>query len=303
MKRAAFIILVVVSVSLSVQAKYSGGTGTTGNPYRIGSTADLFALAANTGDYGANFVLTADIDLTGQTFMTAVIAPDVDSSGWDFNGVSFTGVFDGNDHQISNLTINTSEAGNDFLGLFGQIGSGSQVKNLGLINVSVTDGDGALYIGGLVGNSDRGTVNDCDVTGTVVGGSDSTYLGVLVGCNTSGTVSHCYATGTVGGGDGSECLGVLVGYNSGCNYGAAIVTDCCSTGYVNGGGSSVESLGGLIGENDCGTISSCYSTADVNGENSSQYLGGLAGYNDGTISDCYSTAMSTAVIVHKRLAD
>lgn len=281
------VIVFVAAIALFGQvcfAKYSGGAGTSGDPYRIGSAADLLALAADTNDYDANFVLTADIDLTGHTFTTAVIAPDTNiSSGWSFYGTAFTGVFDGNNHTVSNLTINTSGVETSFLGLFGQISSGSQIKNLNLRNVSVTDGNNSFYIGGMVGDNEGGTVNNCHVTGTVVGGSDSIYLGVLVGGNFSGTVSHCYAAGTAGCEGGSETLGVLVGYNNG-----GTITSCYSTGHVRGGGSGTHALGGLVGESDGGTLSSCYSTADVNGGDNAQYLGGLTGFSDGTVSNCYS---------------
>jgi hypothetical protein len=266
-------------------AKYSGGSGTAGTPYKIGSATDLLALRANTTDYDADFVLTADIDLgSSGTFTTAVIAPDTNSSNYSFDGTAFTGIFDGDNHTISNLTINTSGVKTWYLGLFGQISSGGQIKNLGLINVSVTTGDNSYYLGGMVGDSEGGTVNNCYATGTVVGGSDSIYLGVLVGGNFGGTVSNCYATGTAGGEGDSECLGVLVGYNHG-----GAVTHCYSTGYVRGGGSYSHSIGGLVGESDGGTISNCCSTSDVNGANISSYLGGLTGYSNGTVSNCYST--------------
>jgi hypothetical protein len=50
---------------------------------------------------------------------------------------------------------------------------------------------------------------------------------------------------------------------------------------VNGG-----YIGGLVGINYYGTISSCYSTGSVSGY---AYIGGLVGYNYGTINNCYSS--------------
>ena len=47
----------------------------------------------------------------------APIAPDTVNSS-TYQGVGFTGSFDGNGHAIINLTIDTA-TGNDYLGLFG----------------------------------------------------------------------------------------------------------------------------------------------------------------------------------------
>jgi len=72
-------------------------------------------------DYDKHFILTADIDLDPnlpgrKVFDKAVVAPDVNDVEDDFQGISFTGVFDGKGHKISHLTIQ----GQDCLGLFGQ---------------------------------------------------------------------------------------------------------------------------------------------------------------------------------------
>ncbi len=45
----------------------------------------------------------------------------------------FTGIFDGKGHKIRNLYINRPDEDN--VGLFGVVGSGGEVKNLGLENV------------------------------------------------------------------------------------------------------------------------------------------------------------------------
>ncbi len=127
--RTTFILFLTAILTLaagSAFGKYSGGSGTAGTPYKIATKADLLALAANTDDYGKCFILTADINMAGQVFTTAIIAAD--------NSFSFTGTFDGNGHKITNFTIN----GGSFVGLFGYIDSGGTVKNLGLENCSVS---------------------------------------------------------------------------------------------------------------------------------------------------------------------
>ncbi len=206
----------------------------------------------------------------------------------------FIGMFDGKGYVIRNLYIN--RGGGNYVGLFGYVGSGGEVRNLGLENVWLMGGS---YVGSLVGFN-RGTVSQCYSTGSVSG---SLYTSGLVGYNDGGTVSQCYSTGSVsardyvGGlvgrnnagivfqshtmgsvwGNGSN-VGGLVGYNGGT------VSQCyysTGSGSVWGNGNKV---GGLVGYNDKGTVLKCYSTGSVSG---GYYVGGLVGYNGGTVSQCY----------------
>jgi hypothetical protein len=103
--RWLFAAMAIGSAMLSsVSLGYFGGNGSAANPYQIASKADLLALAADTGNYNKCFILKADVNLTGEHFNTAVIAPDIDPVNNDFQGTSFSGVFDGNGHTISKLT-------------------------------------------------------------------------------------------------------------------------------------------------------------------------------------------------------
>jgi len=240
------------------------GSGTQQDPYRIQSLADFDEFAAYP-NYWAGFTrLETDVNLAGRTYTTAVIAPDTDSSTSWFQGTPFTGVFDGNDHKIVNLTINGG-AVNDFLGLFGYIDDG-EVKNLG-IEVGSVSGTG-LYVGGLVGLN-YGSLSNCYSTGDV---NSLEYVGGLVGLNDGGYVSNCSSTCDV---SGISRVGGLVGANNGS------VLNCYSTGNVSG----VAEVGGLLGYNN-GSILNCYSIVSVIG---TEDVGGLVGWNDGTISNCYST--------------
>jgi hypothetical protein len=282
MKRVIFAILVIAAGSIPVSAKYSGGTGTSDDPYQIANVTDLLTLSADANDYNKCFIMTADIDLdpnlpSGQVFTTAVIAPDINNLDlYDFNGVSFTGVFDGGGHKISNLKIDTNGLGNDYLGLFGDVNSG-EIKNLKLENVSITDGNSSFYVGGLVGLNFGGSINNCYSTGLIKG---ATGTGGLVGYN-YGSISNCYSTGNVTGSGSIGHVGGLVGDN----YGS--ISNCYSTGSVSG----FNSVGGLVGSNWT-TISNCYSTRVVTGGNHSSFIGGLVGLNNnGPISNCYSTGM------------
>jgi len=292
-------LLIAVSlVGIPAYAKYGGGSGMAEDPYQIATAADLIALGESLDDYDKHFILTRDIDLEGHVFDKAVIAPDTESTQGGFQGAHFTGMFDGNKHTVSHLTIK----GGGYLGLFGYLGPGAEVRNLGLLDANVTgSGD---YVGGLVGsngswNTPGGSVTNCYSTGVVTGSwnvgglvggnyrgasiiasyctaavSGFEYVGGLIGRNT-GSVLNCYATGKV---TGRGYAGGLLGDNSGN------ATQCYSTGAVSGD----DFVGGLVGSNYSGDVTSCYSNGRVTGKN---FVGGLAGYNyDGTITTSYSTA-------------
>ena len=277
----------VINTSLALD-----GSGTQEDPWRIKSLDDFNDFAAD-ANYWAGFTrLETDVNLAGMVYERAVIAPDV-NNGSGFQGTAFTGVFDGNDHKILNLTIDDGGAGNDYLGLFGFIGN-SHVNNLGLEGGYVS---GDWYVGGLVGNGSS-KIRNCSATGGVIG---NRYVGGLVGYYCNGSFSNCYSTGDVNGyyRVGGLVGGIVVGSVSNCcstgdvsgifhvgglvgaNDEESNVSNCCSTGDVN----SVERVGGLVGFN-VGSISKCYSTGSVSGD---WEVGGLVGINVGSVSKCYST--------------
>ena len=83
---------------------------------------------------------------------------------------AFTGTFNGLGNTISNLIIGTSGSkySGTHAGLFGQVGSGGTVENIGLLNESIYDNNTSGYTGGLVGDN-AGTVADSYSTGSVSG--------------------------------------------------------------------------------------------------------------------------------------
>src|SRR5882757_10739608 len=104
---------------------------------------------------------------------------------------AFSGVFDGQDHAISSLTINQPTA-ND-VGLFGHIGSAAAVRNVGLIDSKVR---GSRNVGALVGFvDDAATVGNSYATGNVSGSSN---VGGLVGENES-AISNGHGSSSVSG--------------------------------------------------------------------------------------------------------
>ena len=86
------------------------------------------------------------------------------SAGWQPIGDEdnpFIAIFTGNDHTLSNLTINRNDV--DDVGLFGGTGSGAEITNLGLLNANITISTSTV-VGGLVGLNDRGIITNSYVS-------------------------------------------------------------------------------------------------------------------------------------------
>ena len=148
-KRQNLILSMIVMVFFSANIFALDGSGTGSDPYLIQSLADFNEFAADPNYWDDCTRLDTDIDLTGQSYTTAVIAPDtINDINIGYQGTFFTGVFDGNGHTISNLTIDTAGATNDYLGLFGNLdGYSAEIKNIGIEDCNIVGG-GKLKVSG-----------------------------------------------------------------------------------------------------------------------------------------------------------
>jgi len=253
------LVVMLFSATAPVVSAFSGsGSGTPGNPYIITTVEELQAMKDNLSGY---YALGNDINASATSGWNS--GAGFIPIGTDTN--QFTGSFDGQGYKIINLRINRPST--DYVGLFGYVGSGGVVENVGLENENIK---GNLRVGGLVGFNDRGTVSNSYSTGSVSGSGD--YAGGLVGIN-YGTVSNSYSTGSV---SGDYIVGGLIGYNL---YGT--VSRSYSTGSVSGD----NTVGGLVGES-YGTVFNSYSTGSVSGD---CIVGGLVGLNYENVSNSYST--------------
>jgi The GLUG motif len=286
------------TVDVIAQKKYGGGTGEPNYPYLIHTAEQLNAIGAEPNDWDRHFKLMADIDL-------AVYS----DTGFNIIGVDantpFTGVFDGNDHIISNFRCVSTGIDNigslwpdtENIGLFGIVDDpNAAIRNLALEDPNVYAPQ-SMAVGALVGYLRHGELTHCHVTGGQVSGF--ILSGCLVGRN-NGTITSCFATG--GSIMGNSTLGGLVGANSGtitaCQASSDVdggislgglvgshggdITACCATG---GTVSGIWTLGGLVGHSD-GTVTNCYATDSVSG---SDIVGGLVGHSGGSIRNCYAT--------------
>ena len=214
----------------------------------------------------------------------AVDGDNADKVGWKPIGDTFTATFEGNNYAILNLYIDRSSTDN--VGLFRTLGTGGNVRNLGIEGGSLS---GKSRIGALVGANNGGTISDCHATVHVTASQND--VGGLVGVNTGGTVTNSYAMGTVTG--SGVTVGGLVGWNEGGTIRASY-----ATGTVTGTG---DNVGGLTGSNEGGELRACYATGTVTG--SGEHVGGLAGVSkkkdatNATIRACYATGAASGRVL------
>ncbi len=253
---------------------------------------DLYNIRNNlTGDY----VLMNDLDFQNNSHYvdwTVSKAGNTTGSGWLPIGTSaspFSGTFDGQTYEISNLFISSSI--ND-IGLFG-VTNDSEINDLGLINVNIV-GTGTdpntLHRGALAGLAKYSTITKAYATGNI---TSAAVVGGLVGYQYLSVINQSYANVTIvcSATSVQSLLGGLVGvsYNS-------IMVDSYAHGSLTGvGGRSPSRVGGLVGHlvrDSSGPgyadkyTKNCYAKGSVTGTAGS--VGGLAGliYNP-TFIVCY----------------
>ncbi|NDP59739.1 MAG: filamentous hemagglutinin N-terminal domain-containing protein, partial [Oxalobacteraceae bacterium] len=271
------------SVNLKAGNNFSTQLGSTGSVKNYTVITSLGTQGSTTatdlqgisGGLASNFVLGGNIDasMTSTWNAGAGFTPiglettTVDYGHGPYTSTQttpFTGIFDGLGHTISNLSINQSGVMN--LGLIGETGSSSVIRNLGIQGGSIM---GQQQVGPLVGTN-RGKVINAYATADVTG---SSYLGGLVGLN-FGSISNSYATGNVSG-NGSYVAGLTGGVFNGS------VDNSYATGNVNGN----YMPAGLVGYLNHGSINNSYAAGRIN--STSNTASGLVGLNEGAVSNSY----------------
>ncbi len=261
-KRRCFIsilsaVLMVAVMIPSTAFAAIGGTGTETDPYTIGSLEELkeFRDSVNAGnDYDGKYVvLTANIVIDGEWNPIG----EGTRSGSGYTGNAFKGIFDGQGHTISGLTVKTSDDADDAVGLFGVVDGGTvQDLNLSGVDINVP---GSECAGGAIGLMvNNATADRITVSGSVVAARGN---GGIVGRMTiSGTISNCVNEASVSG------TGANVGGIVGAAYYTAIgqemsISDCVNNGTVSG---TAGAVGGIVGLSSA-NVSNCVNNADITG--------------------------------------
>ena len=263
---------------------FAAGSGTEADPYLVSTEQQLNNVRNNLTAY---YKQTADIVLTG---------------AWTPIGdltTSFTGSYDGNRYMVNGLSI-TGATTNDN-GLFGVIGSGGTVKNLGVSgNISAAGADGssiAARIGLLAGWCNGGTVQNCYSTGSVTTATNVAG-GLLGSLGSTGKVSKCYSNAAVTAtGSASSNIAGFIGNTTATT---PTIDQCYCTGNVtNNNTTGSNNTAGFIGLLT-GSISNCYATGNVSstsGGRAGGFVGGTGTLDTTSFSNCYSTGSITCPTV------
>lgn len=251
--------------TVSLAAAYPGYTDDGNGNYTVTSAEGLKNIAelVNGGKTDINITLDKNIDLTGKEWTPI-----------GTESQSCTGTFDGGNHTITGLTINQSATSN--VGLFASIAEGGTVKNLTLKDVNITADSNA----GAIAGENRGTIENCSVSGSVTSSSNNSYVGGITGWNYRGTITDCHSSATV---EGKAYVGGIAGQSD------ATITACYSTGSVTATKNNTTGYsfaGGVVGYNNGAVLIACYATGSVSG--GGDFVGGVVGSNEnGTLTACY----------------
>ena len=293
-----------VGTIITADIFFSGGTGTSEDPYQITHADELVLIDQSTCLLEKHFALTDDIDLSGYDGQNGNPAFDGIGTatgthlGADDVYLPFAGVFDGRGHRILNLTMNTTGY-NDGIGLFCAIhGEQAEVKNLILENVIIENMTSRFGedsdIGALAGLLFHGTVSNCHIRNGLVTGKwqdpDGWHdtVGGLIG-KSYGKTLRCSFEGTVSGDRAGGLIGILTSGIPCCDLGdqpsTGVIEHSSSKGQCNG-----ISVGGLFasasGQGEPTQVVNCFSQCQVNGEYTA---GGLGGEVSGIIINCYAS--------------
>lgn len=213
---------------------------------------------------------------------------NLDGIAWTPIGQSnaFSGTFDGKGHTIEDMSANVTSG---YAGLFGNVRG--TVKNV-QVTGSVTASGNVRAVGGIVGYSAGGTVQNCLSKVNILAPQVNCPVGGVVGESSnkpndntaSSTVNLCWNEGTVTGGSGST--GGIVGTNSNGK-----VTNCANFGAVKGS----STAGGIVG---IGTAANSYNMGDVTGAEGSAY-----GISSGAATNSYYLCKLNGAVEQKYIKD
>lgn len=285
--------------------------------YVINDAAELAGLAkmVNNGNSlaGETAILAADIDLNNRSWTPI-----------GKKGQAFCGTFDGQNHTITNLSVNMAGKATDAAGLFGFVGTNATVKNLtvsdatintlGTVNHSDQDGKGAAVIIGSCTNSTdisnlhavNSTVTAHHWAGGIVGYAYCSIKDCTVTNVRIQAVPEDFGTKW----DNGDKVGAICGFHGGeGNYVVEgnTATNCSLTGYRH-----VGSLFGYINGTSNLTVrdnhaTGCTLTQDFShnykGLTSGELVGDVCGQVAGTCTYENNTATGVTKILPQIVAD
>ena len=225
--------------------------------YTLITEAQQFVdIGADKAKWNQNYVLGNDIDLESRTDVKII--------------ENYYGKFSGNGHSIKNVYINEPEKSQ--VALFGEVNSGSVIRDLTLDGGSIYGKESVAGIAVVNNGSLINCTNSCSVSGDIgdigfIGGVCAYSKGTLISCRNTGSVS-C----TAGTHDEGRTTGGVCGYS----YGK--ISGCYNSGTVE----SPKQAGGVCGSSSDGEIKNCYNSGAVSGVRN---VGGICGESQTPVID------------------
>ncbi len=247
-------------------AEFAGGNGTEENPWQIATKQQLAAVDNYKGETGKGkfFLLTQDLDFTD----------DFSRSGAFYNdgkfwipigqGNSFQGTFDGGDHEIIGLRVNSEKSG-----LFDTIYSAT-IKNL---TVSYGKMKGDFRFGGISCDASDSAIENChvksDEDGIITGKSYSSSGGLIGSVGSSYVIDSSFEGNLKNeAGDEGDAGGII-------GDGSVIIFNSFVEGDISASRNGVA--GGMIARTDSANIQNCYVKGNISSGIDDSIAGGLIG--------------------------
>ena len=247
-----------------------GGDGTKEAPYLISTVGDMLQINS---DPKAFYKLADDIDMA--KYPTAWTPLN-----------EFMGSFDGDNHVIKNLNVDTKEA---YAGLFASLGAGSTVKNLTLYAPQLKAGADNSTVGVIAGTAITDTLSNVHVYDANIEdptGESSAIAGGLIGQSSlNGVIESCSFDGKISM-PGAQSVGGIVGD-------IRTNTDVKASS-AKGSYTAKAVLGGVVGSTNADAdVTDSHADVTLTAENN---IGGIVGSNDGRglIERCVAQGSLTA---------
>ena len=275
------------------------GNGTVENPYQISDVNDFLRMTSKintTLNADKNFVLTADIDLSGITEDNFI------SGGGSLVGISKSlakssdNVFfnlDGNGHKLKGLNVSIKNS--SLVSIFGTINAKSSIKNIIVEKPHIVSTSDKLISASAFAYENKGTISGVQVISPVITVSKSSSAAFIAAVN-EGTISKATVTGTQTSAHGATAEAHTVsafgtvGAIAAVNTGTIVSSSALNIGMYVPASETVNTVyGGIAGRNS-GTVSDSVSTGNVCGGKSADIAGGVVGKAESgmKVSNCYT---------------
>ncbi len=232
-----------------------------------------------------------------------ILTEDISLLNKDFDFVpSFGGIFDGQDHTISEYNVSN---GLSHVGLFADVQKTGVITNLNVTGSIIPSGE-QIRVGGVSGEN-HGYIKNCSFKGVIssndyVGGI-SAYnhiTGIIEDCTVSGYIKGVHFVGGIAGvneGDISRCRNesmvnttnvdtqITIDSMTSLNKVINLIKNVDSTSEEANNDATATDVGGIAGQS-LGIISRCLNMGDVGYEHVGYNFGGIAGRQSGYVVNC-----------------